>query len=77
MAEYPPSRVDNLYILKDDLLEPVDTGCPRNPLPLISLSTHGETLWAVDRRRHFPLSGGRWALVDIDDLRNGVWPAET
>lgn len=73
-AEYPPSSVDNLYLREGDLLVPVETGCARAPYPLISLTTIGTTLWAVDAGGIFRLSEGGWKLVDVDDLRRGTWP---
>ncbi len=77
VAEYPSSRVDNLYVRKDDLLEPVATGCAREPMPLISLTTIGPALWAIDAGGMFRLDGGGWKLVDVDDLRRGIWPEDT
>lgn len=74
VAEYPPSRVDNLYLQEDDALVPVETGCPREPMPLIALTAIGGALWAVDAGGLFRLSEGGWRLVDVDDLRRGVWP---
>lgn len=74
VAEYPSSRVHNLYVLEETGLTPIETGCAREPLPLISLSTKGAALWAIDTIGMFRLSNGVWKLVDIDDLRSGVWP---
>jgi len=76
VAEYPSSSVENLYLRDGDLLDPVDTGCPRNPYTLISLSTVGRALWAIDAGGIFRLAegDGGWKLVDIDDVRRGIWP---
>ncbi len=74
VAEYPPSSVDNLYVLEEGGPVPVETGAAREPLTLISLSSTGNALWAIDRIGIFRLSDGEWTLVDIDDLRSGVWP---
>ena len=74
VAEYPPSSVDNLYVLEDGGPVPVETGAAREPLTLISLSSTGNALWAIDRIGIFRLSNGEWTLVDIDDLRSGIWP---
>ncbi|MCV3242809.1 hypothetical protein [Mesorhizobium sp. ZC-5] len=75
VAEYPPSRVENLYVLEAGGPVLVETGAAREPLTLISLSSTDTALWAIDRIGIFRLSDGAWTLVDIDDLRSGVWPA--
>lgn len=74
VAEYPPSRVHNLYVQEEGDVVPLQTGCAREPLSLISLSSTGTALWAIDRIGIFRLSDGDWTLVDIDDLSSGVWP---
>lgn len=75
VADYPPSKVHNLYLHDNPLPVPVETGCAREPMPLISLSTKGSALWAIDALGMFRLSEGTWQLVEIEDLRAGVWPA--
>ena len=74
VAEYPISDVRNLYLQTDGGLVPVETGCARDPLALISLSTTGSALWAIDAMGMFRLFEGVWALVGVDDLRRQVWP---
>jgi hypothetical protein len=74
VAEYPPSRVDNLYVLEEGGVVPVQTGAAREPLTLISLSSTETALWAIDRIGIYRLANDAWTLVDIDDLQRGVWP---
>lgn len=74
IAEYPPSDLHNLYVYEKDELVPIETDCAREPLQLISLSSMGSALWAIDAFGLFRLSDGKWTLVDDDDLQSGVWP---
>lgn len=74
IAEYPPSDLHNLYVHEKGDLIPINTDCAREPLQLISLSSTGAALWAIDTIGMFRLSAGTWTLIDVDDLRSGVWP---
>ncbi|MGE3363263.1 MAG: hypothetical protein AB7I34_07390 [Rhizobiaceae bacterium] len=74
IAEYPASELHNLYIYEKNELAPVETDCAREPLQLISLSSTGNALWAIDGFGIFRLSQDKWTLVDDDDLQSGIWP---
>jgi hypothetical protein len=74
VSEYPKSDVHNLYRQDGKKLVPVETGCRRDPLPVISLSSSGSTLWVVDPFGMFRMADGAWELIEVDDLRRSAWP---
>ncbi|WP_299700107.1 hypothetical protein [uncultured Tateyamaria sp.] len=76
IAEYPASNLHNLYIYEDEELIPYNTGCAREPFPLTSLSTIGDTLWATDLAGMFRRKNGKWSYVGIEDLKSGAWPED-
>lgn len=74
IAEYPPCDLHNLYVFEAGELIPYNTGCAREPEPLISLTTVGESLWAIDLAGIFRRKSDRWQFLGLQDLQRGSWP---
>lgn len=71
----PDYEGPNLFVLEEDELVPVETGCDREPFGLLQLVSTGSVLWAIDTEGVFRFADGSWTLTEIEEINEIGNPA--